>query len=68
MLGVRGGGDSGGRLDKLGKFNSNSQTFRSKGTMLYLRNHTQGTSLASGPDLDNVLVQAILTNYHRQGG
>lgn len=30
-------------------------------------NHTQVTSLASGSDLDNVLVQTVTTNYHRPG-
>ena len=65
MLGIWGGVKGGGRLDKLV---SNSQNCRSKGTMLHLRNHTQVISLASGSDLDNVLVQAVIANYHRLGG
>lgn len=33
--------------------------------MLHLRKHTPGTSLVSGPVLNNVFVQAIITNYCR---
>lgn len=65
MLAIWEGGEGSGRFDK---FVSNSQMFRSKGMTLYLRkSHTIKLILASGSDLDNVLVQTVTTNYHRLG-